>query len=155
MLLQNLLDGVPFDQAIIFVNRIERVTMLSDLLDQLLFNPIRIHSRLSQKERISCYDKFKENQSRVLVATNLFGRGIDIVRVNLVINYDLPFDKQTYVHRVGRAGRFYRKGIVINFVRDQPEQNGKSDGEVLDMFRKDLDQKLVKLPKNFDGTGFI
>lgn len=67
---------------------------------------------------MACYDKFKANESRVLVATDLFGRGIDILRVNLVINYDFPFDDKTYIHRVGRAGRYNRKGIIVNFVKD-------------------------------------
>lgn len=82
-----------------------------------MFNPICIHSGLKQEERIKCYDLFKANGSRLLVATDLFGRGIDIERVNLVINYDFPFDKETYLHRVGRAGRFGTKGLAINFMR--------------------------------------
>lgn len=54
------------------------------------------------------------------MATDLFGRGIDIIKVNLVVNFDLPFDTESYIHRVGRAGRFCRKGIVVNFVKDSP-----------------------------------
>lgn len=72
---------------------------------------------MKQEERIKNYDSFKANNSRLLVATDLFGRGIDIERVNLVINYDFPQDRDTYLHRVGRAGRFGTKGLAINFVK--------------------------------------
>ena len=72
---------------IIFVNRVDRAKKLTELLRQKLFNPICIHSQLKQEERIKNYDLFKGNGSRLLVATDLFGRGIDIERVNLVINY--------------------------------------------------------------------
>jgi hypothetical protein len=72
---------------IIFVNKVDRAKKLTELLRQKLFNPICIHSQLKQEERIKNYDLFKANGSRLLVATDLFGRGIDIERVNLVINY--------------------------------------------------------------------
>ncbi len=73
-----LLDRLAFNQTIIFVNRVDRAKKLADLLRQKLFNPICIHSQLKQEERIKIYDLFKANGSRLLVATDLFGRGIDI-----------------------------------------------------------------------------
>lgn len=85
--LTHLLDTLAFNQMIIFVNRVDRAKKLTELLRQKLFNPICIHSQLKQEERIKNYDLFKANGSRLLVATDLFGRGIDIQRVNLVINY--------------------------------------------------------------------
>lgn len=85
--LTHLLDSLAFNQAIIFVNRVDRAKKLTELLNKKLFNPICIHSSLKQEERIKNYDSFKANNSRLLVATDLFGRGIDIERVNLVINY--------------------------------------------------------------------
>lgn len=85
--LTHLLDTLAFNQTIIFVNRVDRAKKLTELLKQKLFNPICIHSNLKQEERIKNYDLFKSNGSRLLVATDLFGRGIDIERVNLVINY--------------------------------------------------------------------
>lgn len=115
--LSHLLDTLAFNQVIIFVNKVERAKKLTEMLRSKLFNPICIHSALSQEERIKNYDLFKANGSRLLVATDLFGRGIDIERVNLVINYDFPFDRETYLHRVGRAGRFGTKGMAINFIR--------------------------------------
>lgn len=85
--LTHLLDSLAFNQTIIFVNRVDRAKKLTELLNKKLFNPICIHSLLKQEERIKNYDSFKANNSRLLVATDLFGRGIDIERVNLVINY--------------------------------------------------------------------
>lgn len=91
---------------------------VTQLLTNNLFNPITIHSDLSQEERLECYQKFRDNGSRVLVATDLFGRGIDIEQVNFIVNYDVPREVNTYIHRVGRAGRFNTKGVVVNFVND-------------------------------------
>lgn len=128
--LTHLLDTLAFNQMIIFVNRVDRAKKLTELLRQKLFNPICIHSQLKQEERIKNYDLFKANGSRLLVATDLFGRGIDIERVNLVINYgnpppypDFPTERDTYLHRVGRAGRFGTKGLAINFIRADEEES--------------------------------
>jgi ATP-dependent RNA helicase UAP56/SUB2 len=85
------LDTLAFNQTIIFVNKVDRAKKLSDLLKHKLFNPICIHSNLKQEDRIKNYELFKANQSRLLIATDLFGRGIDIERVNLVINYGNVF----------------------------------------------------------------
>lgn len=90
--LTHLLDTLAFNQTIIFVNKVDRARKLTELLKQKLFNPICIHSSLKQEERIRNYDSFKANGSRILVATDLFGRGIDIERVNLVINYGTLFN---------------------------------------------------------------
>ena len=92
--LTHLLDTLAFNQTIIFVNRVDRAKKLTELLKQKIFNPICIHSNLKQEERIKNYDLFKSNGSRLLVATDLFGRGIDIERVNLVINYGISNSMQ-------------------------------------------------------------
>lgn len=76
--LERLLDNLAFNQCIIFVNRIEKARKLMNLLKQKLYNPISMHSNLRQEERIVNYDLFKENSSKILVATDLFGRGVDI-----------------------------------------------------------------------------
>lgn len=131
--LTHLLDNLAFNQIIIFVNKVDRAMKLSELLKNKMFNPICIHSKLSQAERIKNYDNFKSNSSRLLVSTDLFGRGMDIERVNLVINYDFPQDKDSYLHRVGRAGRFGTKGLTISFVRIEDEEAiGAKQGEKTD-----------------------
>lgn len=75
-----------------------------------------MHGQMKQEERDAIMREFKSGSTRVLVTTDLLSRGIDVQQVNLTINYDLPQRKQTYIHRIGRAGRFGRKGAAINFV---------------------------------------
>jgi ATP-dependent RNA helicase UAP56/SUB2 len=149
---------------IIFVNRVDRAKKLTELLRQKLFNPICIHSQLKQEERIKNYDLFKANGSRLLVATDLFGRGIDIERVNLVINYgisqfhiDFPTERDTYLHRVGRAGRFGTKGLAINFIRADEEENeeGGTDKAVLMDIQNGFKVKVLELPKELDTSLYM
>ena len=74
-------------------------------------------------KRIKRYKEFKDFQKRICVATDVFGRGIDIEKVNIAINYDLPTDADSYLHRVGRAGRFGTKGVSISFVSSDDDQD--------------------------------
>ena len=76
---------------------------------------------MNQHSRIEKYKLFKEGKKRIIVATNLIARGIDIERVNLVINYDMPESSDTYLHRVGRAGRYNTKGMSITFVTGEED----------------------------------
>merc|ERR1712205_51328 len=120
--LNDLLDALDFNQVVIFVKSVDRAVALDKLLQDCSFPSICIHGRLRQEERLNRYKAFKEGQKRILVATDLIHRGIDIERVNIVINYDMPQDSEesqgadTYLHRVGRAGRFGTKGLAITFV---------------------------------------
>ncbi|ELT91951.1 hypothetical protein CAPTEDRAFT_165082, partial [Capitella teleta] len=111
-----LLDALEFNQVIIFVKSVQRCMALAQLLVEQNFPAIAIHRALTQEERLAKYQQFKDFQKRILVATNLFGRGMDIERVNIVFNYDMPEDSDTYLHRVARAGRFGTKGLAITFV---------------------------------------
>ncbi len=86
--------------------------------------------------RIKRYTDFKTFKERICVATDVFGRGIDIERINLAINYDLPGDADSYLHRVGRAGRFGTKGLSISFVSSEADQ------EVLKQIEKRFDVAL-------------
>merc|ERR1719392_285381 len=114
--LNDLLDALEFNQVVIFVKSVQRAVALDKLLVECNFPSIAVHSGLSQEDRITRYKQFKDFQKRILVATDLFGRGIDIERVNIVINYDMPDDSDSYLHRVGRAGRFGTKGLALTFV---------------------------------------
>jgi ATP-dependent RNA helicase UAP56/SUB2 len=89
---------------------------------------------------IKRYKEFKEFNKRICVATDVFGRGIDIERINLAINYDLPADAASYLHRVGRAGRFGTKGLSISFV------SSDQDEEVLKEIEKRFDAKVPEYP---------
>ena len=72
-----------------------------------------------QKERDAIMEDFRSGSSRVLITTDIWGRGLDVQQVSLVINYDLPTNREIYIHRIGRSGRFGRKGVSINFVKNE------------------------------------
>ncbi|WAR31700.1 DX39B-like protein [Mya arenaria] len=122
-----LLDVLEFNQVIIFVKSVQRCMALAQLLHEQNFPAIAIHRAMTQEERLSRYQQFKDFQKRILVATNLFGRGMDIERVNIVFNYDMPDDSDTYLHRVARAGRFGTKGLAITFVSDETDAKVLND----------------------------
>jgi len=83
------------------------------------FTVSAIHGDMDQGRRESVMEEFRSGQTRVLIATDLWGRGIDVQQVSLVICYDVCTNRELYIHRIGRSGRFGRKGIAINFVRDE------------------------------------
>ncbi|KAK2145296.1 hypothetical protein LSH36_689g00036 [Paralvinella palmiformis] len=138
-----LLDALEFNQVIIFVKSVPRCMALCQLLVEQNFPAIAIHRAMSQEDRLSRYQQFKDFQKRILVATNLFGRGMDIERVNIVFNYDMPEDSDTYLHRVARAGRFGTKGLAITFVSDE------TDAKVLN----DVQDRTIHIKKLDEGEG--
>lgn len=144
-----LLDELQFNQVIIFVKSVSRASKLNDLLTECNFPSICIHSGLSQNERIDRYKQFKEFKKRILVSTNLMGRGIDIERVNIVLNYDIPESSDSYLHRVGRAGRFGTKGLAITFV------SSEDDSEVLNQVQSRFEVNIGELPASIDVTSYI
>eukprot|EP01126_Amoeba_proteus_P008973 TRINITY_DN133_c0_g1_i5.p1 TRINITY_DN133_c0_g1~~TRINITY_DN133_c0_g1_i5.p1 ORF type:complete len:427 (-),score=41.15 TRINITY_DN133_c0_g1_i5:115-1395(-) len=147
--LVNLLDALEFNQVVIFVKTIPRCEVLNKLLLEENFPSICVHSQVVHEQRISRYSDFKNFQQRILVATNLFGRGLDFERVNVVINYDMPEDEDTYLHRVGRAGRFGTKGLAISFVTTD------TDKEVLEKVRKKFVVPLPELPDSIEASTYM
>lgn len=145
----DLLDVLEFNQVIIFVKTVQRCKALAELLVEQNFPAIFIHRGMNQEDRLSHYKQFKDFSKRMLVATNLFGRGMDIERVNIVFNYDMPDDSDTYLHRVARAGRFGTKGLAITFVCD--EKDAKVLNEVQDRFEVNVGE----LPEEIDLTSYI
>ncbi|ORX47957.1 DEAD-box ATP-dependent RNA helicase 56 [Hesseltinella vesiculosa] len=125
--LNDLLDSLEFNQVCIFVRSVARANELNRILTDCNFPSICIHSQMSQDERIKRYRSFKEFEKRIMVATDIFGRGIDIERVNIVVNYDMPDSADTYLHRVGRAGRFGTKGLAISFVSSEDDTKVLND----------------------------
>ncbi|KAL3212067.1 hypothetical protein MRX96_008316 [Rhipicephalus microplus] len=144
-----LLDFLEFNQVVIFVKTVQRCVALAQLLVEQNFPAIAIHRAMTQEDRLSRYQQFKEFQKRILVATNLFGRGMDIERVNIVFNYDMPEDSDTYLHRVARAGRFGTKGLALTFVAD--EQDANTLNQVQDRF----DVSVSELPEEIDISSYI
>jgi len=144
-----LMDVLEFNQVIIFVKTVPRCIALAQLLTDQNFPAIAIHRSMAQEERLSRYQQFKDFQKRILVATNLFGRGMDIERVNIVFNYDMPEDSDTYLHRVARAGRFGTKGLAITFVSDE------GDAKTLNDVQERFEVNITELPDDLDISTYI
>ncbi|ORX91570.1 putative ATP-dependent RNA helicase [Basidiobolus meristosporus CBS 931.73] len=147
--LNDLLDTLEFNQVCIFVKSVARANQLNKLLVECNFPSICIHSQMPQEERIARYKTFKEFNKRIMVATDIFGRGIDIERVNIVINYDMPDGADTYLHRVGRAGRFGTKGLAVTFV------GADSDLEILNQVQSRFEVKVPELPEEIDFATYM
>ena len=141
----NILDDIQFNQVIIFVNSIERCEALSIMLNHNNFPSIAIHGDLPQEERIKLFDMFKDFKKRIMVASELYGRGVDFLKVNTVINYDMPNTSEAYIHRVGRAGRFGSKGIAITFLTSD-------DHKAFDELKNIHNIKVSPLPNEIDTS---
>lgn len=103
-------------QAIIYCNTRRKVDWLTEQMQQKDFTVSSMHGDMDQRERDLIMKDFRSGSSRVLITTDLLARGIDVQQVSLVINYDLPPNRENYIHRIGRSGRFGRKGVSINFI---------------------------------------
>ncbi|EGS17396.1 ATP-dependent RNA helicase-like protein [Thermochaetoides thermophila DSM 1495] len=114
--LSDLYETVTITQAVIFCNTRRKVDWLTEKLTQRDFTVSAMHGDMDQAQRDLIMKEFRSGSSRVLIATDLLARGIDVQQVSLVINYDLPTNRENYIHRIGRGGRFGRKGVAINFV---------------------------------------
>lgn len=115
----DLYDSFDIVQAVIFCNTRRRVDELTDRMRAKEFTVSSTHGDIGQKERDVILTEFRTGSSRVLITTDLLARGIDVQQVSLVINYDLPRNLENYIHRIGRSGRFGRKGVAINFVTSE------------------------------------
>jgi len=112
----DLYDNLTITQAVIFCNTRARVELLAKKMREANFTVSFMHGDMPQKERDAIMEEFRSGQSRVLIATDVWGRGLDVQQVSLVICYDLPKSRELYIHRIGRSGRYGRKGVAINFV---------------------------------------
>jgi translation initiation factor 4A len=110
-------------QAVIFCNTRRKVDWLTQQMHAKDFTVSAMHGDMDQKEREVIMREFRSGSSRVLITTDLLARGIDVQQVSLVINYDLPNNRENYIHRIGRGGRFGRKGVAINFVTEEDKRN--------------------------------
>jgi len=119
--LYDLYESLTITQAIIYCNTRRKVMWLTDKMKQHDFTVSAMHGDMYQKERELIMKEFRSGSTRVLITTDLLARGIDVYTVSLVINYDLPMNRENYIHRIGRSGRYGRKGVAINFVCDEDE----------------------------------
>jgi len=119
----DLYETLTITQAVIFCNTRRKVDWLTEKMHSRDFTVSAMHGDMDQKERDVIMREFRSGSSRVLITTDLLARGIDVQQVSLVINYDLPTNRENYIHRIGRGGRFGRKGVAINFVTDDDRRN--------------------------------
>jgi len=147
--LNDLLDALDFNQVVIFVNGVRRCKELNKLLTECNFPSICMFGGLAQEERLDRYNKFKEYKSRILVSTDIFGRGVDFERVNIVFNYDMPDKADQYLHRVGRSGRFGTKGLAITFV------SSEEDAKILESVQSRFEVQITELPDEIDVSTYM
>jgi ATP-dependent RNA helicase len=115
----DLYDALTITQAVIFCNTKKKVDWLAEKMTKANFTVASMHGDMPQAERNAIMKAFRNTEYRVLITTDLWARGLDVSHVSLVINYDLPNDRENYIHRIGRSGRFGRKGVAINFVKNE------------------------------------
>ena len=142
--LMDLYSSLSITQAIIYCNSRKKVEWLADQMNARDFTVSSVHGDLEQDERQAIMRDFRCGNSRVLITTDLLARGIDVQQVSLVINYDFPNDRANYIHRIGRAGRFGRKGVSINLVTHYDARNLR-DVESL------YETEIVEMPSNIDA----
>jgi len=114
--IKDIFESISLSQCIIYCNSIKRVNDLNEALIKDGFPVCCIHSGMEKDERMNAYKEFSNGGARVLISSNLTARGIDVQQVSTVINFDVPKDVHTYIHRIGRSGRWGRKGMGINFI---------------------------------------
>jgi translation initiation factor 4A len=112
----DLYQQLNISQALIYCNKRQRADWLAEKMSQQGFPLSVIHGEMDVEERKKRMNDFRKGAVRVMISTDLLARGIDVQQVSLVINYELPVQKENYIHRIGRAGRFGRKGVTINLI---------------------------------------
>jgi superfamily II DNA/RNA helicase len=117
--LLDLYQHIAVNQALIYVNKRQKAEWLAKQLSAQGFTLEYIHGEMEVAERKKRMDDFRSGTVRVLISTDLLARGIDVQQVSLVINFELPIQRENYVHRIGRSGRYGRKGVAINLISEE------------------------------------
>ncbi len=143
--LKDLYNHISMSQCIIYCNSVKRVQDLYEAMCEDSFPVCCIHSSMEKDDRANSYNEFKSGKYRVLISSNVTARGIDIQQVSTVINFDIPKDINTYLHRIGRSGRWGRKGIGINFIT-------RRDFRKLKEIEQHYDTVIDDLPANFSES---
>jgi len=143
--LNTLFSKLNINQAIIFCNSTLRVELLAKKIIEASYSCYYIHAKMSQWDRNKVFHNFRSGNGRCLVSSDLCTRGIDIQSVNVVINFDFPKTSETYLHRIGRSGRFGHLGLAINFIT-------QDDVENFMRIEKELDTEIQPMPKEVDKS---
>lgn len=140
--LKDIYNKVSIAQCIIYVNSKEKAEFLRNELINDQYSVSMIHGDMEQTMRMEIMKEFRSGKNRILISTDLLARGIDVQQVNVIINYDVPFEHDCYLHRVGRSGRYGRKGIAISFVTDRDK---KIFGEIEKKFMIQIDEMPINI----------
>jgi translation initiation factor 4A len=140
----DLYQSMKIAQAIIYCNTRRKVDWLTERMQEREFTVSATHGDMEQRDRDMIMKEFRSGASRVLITTDLLARGIDVQQVSLVINFDFPTNRENYIHRIGRSGRFGRKGVAINFVT-------MSDVRFMNDIEEYYHTKIEELPRDL-GT---
>jgi translation initiation factor 4A len=147
----DLYDQLMINKSVIFVNTRRSADKLGYLLKDKDFSVSTIHGELTQLERNEILKDFTNGKTRILIASDILARGIDIQQVSIVINFDLPTNKENYIHRIGRSGRFGRKGVSINLIAS--ENKYKNEMEEMKEIEQFYSTTVEEMPSNF--TNFL
>ncbi|KAL6778477.1 EIF4A [Auxenochlorella protothecoides x Auxenochlorella symbiontica] len=139
----DLYETLAITQSVIFANTRRKVDWLTDKMRERDHTVSATHGDMDQNTRDVIMREFRSGSSRVLITTDLLARGIDVQQISLVINFDLPNNPENYLHRIGRSGRFGRKGVAINFV-------SKDDERLLQDIQKFYNTVIEELPSNIN-----
>lgn len=137
----DLYNTLSIVQAVIFCNTRRKVDQLTEQMTRADHTVSCMHGEMTQQERENIMNAFRSGTTRVLITTDLLARGIDVQQVSLVINYDFPQEKENYLHRIGRSGRFGRKGVAINFITGD-------DVAMLKEIEKHYSTQIEEMPSN-------
>jgi len=140
--LKDLFSTLTISQAIIYCNSTRRVDDLHEAMEADRFPVEKIHGKMDENNRKEVNKNFRSGGCRVLITSDLFARGIDVQQVSIVINFDVPKSEFTYLHRIGRSGRWGRKGVSINFVT-------KQDGARIKHFEEFYSTQIVEMPQDY------
>jgi len=142
--LYTLAKHLEIRKCIIFCKSVNRVELLFRKMNKLGFSCFYIHARMSQQDRVRVFHEFRESlDAKFLICTDLITRGIDIQAVNVVINFDFPKAPESYLHRIGRSGRFGHLGLAINFITD-------ADRKALYQIESELQTEIKPIPMEID-----
>lgn len=140
--LRDLFSFMTLSQCIIYANSLKRVSDLYDAMQQDGFPVCCLHSGMDKTDRDAALAAFRSGKYRVLISSNVTARGIDVQQVSVVVNFDVPRCVHTYLHRIGRSGRWGRKGVGINLIT-------RRDAEILKEIESFYDTQIAELPQNF------
>jgi len=146
--LNTLFSKLQINQSIIFCNSVNRVELLAKKITELGYSCFYIHAKMQQAHRNRVFHDFRNGACRNLVCSDLFTRGIDIQAVNVVINFDFPKNSETYLHRIGRGGRYGHLGIAINLITYDDRFN-------LYKIEQELGTEIKPIPPEIDKTLYV